>query len=71
MSTTFISHRMFVAALNHENRTPEKTVERITAMTTDALTARSSNDLTIEQLAAFVARYWPEFPFVRGVDSAV
>lgn len=67
MTTTFISHRMFVAALNHDEASPTPVAgrsrrERATGTAADGRV----NQLTVEQLAAFAARHWSDFPFVNG-----
>ncbi len=72
MSTSFISHRMFVAALNHDRppTTPAaERAERRESTVRGALGA--ANELTVEQLAAFAARYWPDFPFAQGLKRSV
>lgn len=71
MSTTFISHRMFVAALNHDPSAPEPVANHATPAHSSAAPTRPANQLTVEQLAAFASRYWPDFPFMRGLEQSV
>jgi hypothetical protein len=66
----FISHRMFVAALNndhHPSTTPANGARA--ARATGPGSAPPPSQLTVEQLAMFAARYWPEFPLGRGVEQ--
>lgn len=67
MSTTFISHRMFVAALNHDQPAPVASPGHPQPAESPGRSALgAANPLTVEQLAAFAARYWPELPFASG-----
>ena len=66
----FISHRMFVAALNNDNQPPAKPASGVPpARATGPRSAQPPSQLTVEQFAAFAARYWPEFPSARGMEQ--
>ena len=72
MSTTFISHRMFVAALNQDRPAPAPSARQAARVGSGgAARSRPANQLTVEQFAAFAARYWPEFPFARNAEQLV
>jgi hypothetical protein len=67
----FISHRMFVAALNNDH--PTSAPHANSAPPVNAVARRPlrpPNQLTMEQLAAFAARYWPEFPSARRMEQS-
>ena len=65
----FISHRMFVAALNNDNHPPAAPMNGAPALrATDPRSAQPPSQQTVEQLAAFAPRYWPEFPSARGME---
>lgn len=62
----FISHRMFVAALNSDSHTQEQGGSS-THPGTSHVTTPPVN-LSPEQLAALAAKHWLDFPYVRGID---
>jgi hypothetical protein len=68
----FISHRMFVAALNndHNSQATPPNGDPL-ARTSGPRSERPPSQLTVEQLASFAARYWPEFPLGRSVEQRV
>jgi hypothetical protein len=71
MSTTFISHRLYVAALNHESPAAPAAGRLRRSGPDGRGAAGRANELTIEQLAAFAARYWQDFPFAPGLKPRV
>jgi hypothetical protein len=62
----FISHRMFVAALNGENRAPN---QHAPAAQSEAGSGPPVN-LSPEQLAALAAKHWLDFPFARPIQPS-
>jgi hypothetical protein len=67
----FISHRMFVAALNNDNHPPATPANGAPpARVTGPRSVPPPSQLTVQQLAAFAAHYWPEFPFARSMEQS-
>ena len=64
----FISHRMFVAALNGESHAPDQHAPAVQSEAGSAVT--SPVNLSPEQLAALAAKHWLDFPFARGMQQS-
>ena len=67
----FISHRMFVAALNndHQRLAPSDNGAPV-ACAAEAGAAASPRHLTEEQFASFAAYTWSEFPMRHGLATS-
>ena len=67
----FISHRMFVAALNNDHHRPVAPDNGApVARTTEPRFALPPRHLTVDQFAALAGRNWSEFPMSHGVATS-